>query len=263
MIETNVATNLAASEAGGRRVIALWSAPRSRSTAFLRMMMERDDIVTLHEPFSHLSDFGSTDVGDRRIETEKDLIEAIRGFSPGRRVFFKDTTDFHYPGVLADQRFLKEIQHTFIIRKPAEVIASHYALNPDVTADEIGFRRLYELFEAVRAATGTVPVVIDSDGLLDRPAETVEAYCARVGLTFLPGTLNWSNGTREEWLKAAEWHKDAGESVGFERAARQYEFTVDNHPPLAELHRQQVPYYEELLRHCLPVRATEVGSPME
>lgn len=236
------------------RIIAMWSAPRSRSTAFLRMMMEREDLTTLHEPFSHLKDFGSTEVAGRTIDTEAELIEAIRALAGTTPVFFKDTTDFRFPGVLADQRFLTEARHTFIIRRPDEVIASHYALDPDVTAEGIGFGRLHELFETVGTATGEVPVVVDSDDLLDHPADTVREYCARVGLPFVPGTLNWGTRTREEWQKAPQWHQDARRSGGFTRAPREYEFTVDNHPALADFHRRQLPYYEELRRHRLSPR---------
>ena len=35
-------------------IIALWTHPRSISTAFERVMMERGDLKILHEPFSYL-----------------------------------------------------------------------------------------------------------------------------------------------------------------------------------------------------------------
>jgi hypothetical protein len=35
-------------------IIALWTHPRSISTAFERVMMERKDFKILHEPFSYL-----------------------------------------------------------------------------------------------------------------------------------------------------------------------------------------------------------------
>lgn len=36
------------------RIVALWTHPRSVSTAFERVMMERGDFKILHEPFSYL-----------------------------------------------------------------------------------------------------------------------------------------------------------------------------------------------------------------
>jgi hypothetical protein len=41
-------------------VLALWSAPRARSTAFFRSMLERGDLLALHEPFEGLMYFGDT-----------------------------------------------------------------------------------------------------------------------------------------------------------------------------------------------------------
>lgn len=43
-------------------LLMLWSAPRSRSTAFFRMMAERGDFTVVHEPFSYLAEFGYADV---------------------------------------------------------------------------------------------------------------------------------------------------------------------------------------------------------
>ena len=87
-------------------MLALWSAPRCRSTAFARMMTERDDRVVVHEPFSRVVDFGEVKVGDRVAHTEQDVLAALRAIAAETPVFFKDTMDFHYPALLADESFL-------------------------------------------------------------------------------------------------------------------------------------------------------------
>lgn len=235
------------------RAIALWSAPRSRSTAFLRMAMEIKDLITLHEPFSHRADFGQTEVDGRVVTGEHELTEAIVELGRRKRVFFKDTTDFRYPAVFANEAFLTEVTHTFILRDPAEVIASHCALNPDLTADEVGFGRLHEIFHAVAAATGRPPVVVDSDLLLDEPEAVVRAYCAATGLEFTAGMLSWQPAERTEWKRASRWHTDAAQSSGFVRSQPGYARTVANDPILAGYDRDQRPYYEELLRHRITV----------
>ncbi|MFC8451289.1 sulfotransferase family protein [Kitasatospora sp. NPDC057223] len=199
----------------GPRILALWGAPRSRSTAFARMMAERGDHTTVHEPFSHLLDFGEAEVGDRKVHSEAELIAALRELAQDGPVFFKDTTDFHYPGLLADESFLREAAHTFIIRHPAEAITSHLALNPNLTRDEVGFSRLTEIFDAVRAAVGATPPVIDSDDLLAHPEETVRVYCGLVGIPFLPEALHWESGMREEWQRTARWHASTSQTTGF------------------------------------------------
>ncbi|HEX4431508.1 MAG TPA: hypothetical protein VHZ96_19725 [Frankiaceae bacterium] len=51
----------------------LWSAPRSRSTAFFRMMAERGDFTVVHEPFSYLAELGYADVAGERITSAAGL----------------------------------------------------------------------------------------------------------------------------------------------------------------------------------------------
>ena len=227
-------------------VLALWSAPRCRSTAFARMMTERDDRVVVHEPFSRVVDFGEVKVGDRIAHTEQDVLAALRATAAEGPVFFKDTTDFHYPALLADQAFLMAATHTFIIRDPAEAIASHHALNPNLGRDEIGFARLHEIFTAVQDATGTTPVVIDSDDLLDRPAETVRAYCTAVGISFLPDALSWEPGMRSEWQKTGRWHQSTSETSGFTPGAGGGAEAVAADPVLRAYFDYHLPYYEQL-----------------
>ncbi|TDB78365.1 sulfotransferase family protein [Micromonospora sp. KC723] len=234
-------------------LLALWSAPRSRSTAFERMMMQRGDFTVVHEPFSHVGDFGSAEVAGRAVRSEQELIGALLGL-PGR-TFFKDTTDFHYPLAVSEPGFLRGATHTFIIRDPAEVIVSHAALNPELTRDEVGLARLHEIFTAVREATGEVPVVIDSDDLLDRPEATVRAYCERVGIDFLPESLRWEAGVPGQWERTERWHRDASSSTGFgvRRSPEPAREEVRADPRLAGFHRYHLPFYAELREHRLTV----------
>ena len=227
-------------------VLALWSAPRCRSTAFARMMAERDDHVVVHEPLSRVVDFGEVEVGDRIARTEQDVLAELRAIAAEQPVFFKDTTDFHYPALLADESFLSAATHTFIIRDPAEAIASHHALNPDLGRDEIGFARLYEIFTAVQAATGATPVVIDSDDLLDRPAETVRAYCEAVGIPFVPDALNWQPGMQPEWQSTSKWHQSTSQTAGFARSSGGAAAAVAADPRLEAYRAYHMPYYEKL-----------------
>lgn len=229
-------------------MLALWSAPRCRSTAFARMITERGDFTTLHEPFSHLVDFGAAQVGDVTAHDEAGLISAIRSLAGQGPVFFKDTTDFHYPGLLADQAFLGDVVHTFIIRDPAAAIASHYALNRRLGRDEIGFAWLAEIYDAAAVASRTPPVVIDSDLLVRRPAETVAAYCRAVGMPFDPGALSWEPGMRSEWQRTSRWHESTSGTSGFVAGTGQQDTSalVANDPVLAGYLDYHLPFYEKL-----------------
>jgi hypothetical protein len=229
------------------RLLALWSAPRSRSTAFFRMMAERGDFQVVHEPFSYLAEFGETTVDGKVARTEPELLAALRDLAGRGPLFFKDTTDERYPGVLADKAFLaSDAVHTFIIRHPRDTIASYYALNPNVQRYQIGFDAQHELYESVRAATGRHPVVVDADDLVARPVAVVKAYCAEVGIPFLSEALTWRPGPRAEWRPSERWHAGASVSKGFTPPASDYGLDVEAHPVLGAYLRHHLPFYEKM-----------------
>lgn len=226
-------------------VFTLWSAPRARSTVFFRSMLERGDLLALHEPFCNLTCFGETDVDGLTFGSAVPLLTWLREETYGLNVFLKDTTDHRQPDVLADRRFLAESQHAFLIRRPEEIAASYCALYPDMRIHEVGLQALHELHTAVLAAGGTA-VVIDSDDLVARPEATMAAYCAAVGLPFMPRALEWEPGERPEWQRSARWHTDVAASSGFERRERVYAHTADSSGELARFAAHHRPFYEQL-----------------
>ncbi len=242
-------------------VFALWSAPRTRSTAFFRSMVERGDMTALHEPFCKLRDFGETDAGTRTFYSPQTLLDWLLDETHDMRVFLKDHPPTYYlPDVLADRRFLAEVRHAFIIRRPEEITASSYALSPRININSIGLEKLWEVQDAVREAGADASVVIDSDDLVTRPAATVAAYCAAVGLPFIPRALSWQPGELPEWREYARWHVDASASSGFERHEHVYPHTVENTPELARIAAHHRPFYERLYAQRLDVTPWEYAE---
>lgn len=76
-----------------------------------------------------------------------------------------------------DERFLDRLTNTFLIRDPPKAIASYYAMNSKVTADEIGLEQLALVFEQVTTLTGNRPIVVNADDLENDPDVTINAYC--------------------------------------------------------------------------------------
>jgi Sulfotransferase domain len=231
-------------------LLMLWSAPRSRSTAFFRMMAERGDCAVVHEPFSYLAEFGYADVGGRRVTSAPELITALLE-APGH-VFAKETTGRRYPEVLAAPEFLTgDAVHTFLIRHPRETIASYHGLYPDAPREKIGFESLYEIYTAVSRLTGREPAVLDAGDLMRDPAGIVAAYCARAGIAFLPEALTWTPWHRGEWQLSQRWHEDVAASAGFGDVANGTVSTgsdldVESHPVLSRYLEYHLPYYEKL-----------------
>ena len=247
-------------------VFALWSAPRARSTAFFRSMLERGDLLALHEPLEGLTYFGATEIEGRTFESAPSLLAWLRDDTRPVDVFLKETTDPQVRrAVLADRRFLAEASHAFLIRRPEEIAASLHAVitaiqeqdpdYPDMDIDSIGLDGLLELHTAVARAGGRPPVVIDAADLSARPAATMAAYCAAVGLPFLPQALTWEPGERPEWRRSARWHAEVAASSGFHADRRRHARTVETSEDLARFAAHHRPSYEHLHRLRLDVAA--------
>jgi hypothetical protein len=252
-MEVTVAVAVEHDQALAVAVFALWSAPRSRSTAFFRSMIERGDMIGVHEPFSDLAGLGETDVDGLTFRSAASLLAWLARQAPDVDVFLKDTTGRRHEAVLADRRLLSEARHAFLIRRPEEIAASSYSVESNMTVDAIGLELLHELHEAVRDAGGHRPVVIDSDDLVERPGPTMAAYCAAVGLPFLPQALTWDPGPRSEWRRSARWHVDVSASTGFAPRERMYTDTVESSDELARLAAHHRPFYEQLRAQRLDV----------
>lgn len=232
--------------------IALWAVPRSRSTAFLRVMMERGDLEVVHEPFSYLSGQGYFELAEHRATSMPELLGLLLERSvAGRRVFFKDTSDYRYDALLADPRLCRDLVNTFMIRDPAAAVASHYALHPEITLDEVGYEYLHTIFQTVRDTTGEVPPVIDGDDLVADPEGMLRAYCERVGLPFVSEALRWQPGRQTVWERTARWHQEVDRSTGLEPTRRRHAVRPDNNPRLAGLVEHHRPFYQAMHRHRL------------
>jgi len=224
-------------------------------------MAERGDMTVLHEPFCKLRDFRETDAGARTFDSPQTLLAWLLDETHDMRVFLKDHPPTYYlQDVLADQRFLAEARHAFLIRRPEEIAASSYALDRRMNINSLGLERLCEVQDAVREAGADASLVIDSDDLVARPAATMAAYCAAVGLPFLPRALTWEPGERPEWRQYGRWHMDASASAGFERHEHVYRHTVENTPDLARVAAHHQPFYERLYAQRLDVTPWEQAA---
>jgi len=235
--------------------IVLWAVPRSRSTAFLRIMLERGDLEVAHEPFSYLQTDGHFEFAGRHVTSPIELLDAMLEVNAeGRRVFAKDTSDYTYTPLFEDERLFGDVINTFMIREPRSAISSHYAINPEATLDEYGFEYLHAIFDAVRSATGEIPLVIDGDDLVADPEATVRAYCERVGLEFMPEAMRWDPGQQESWQRTNRWHSEVAESSGLVAKAPERRETPDTNEHLRRVAEHHQPFYDALARHRLTFR---------
>ena len=231
-------------------------------------MLQRGDLLALHEPLEGVISFGYTEIQGRTFHSPTSLLSWLVDETHGVNVFLKETTDRRvFDIILSDQRFLAEARHAFLIRHPSAIAASLHAvigkvkeqdpLYPDMDLESIGLGRLHRLHSAVSDAGGHSPVVIDSDDLVARPEATMAAYCAAVELRFVAEALTWEPSERPEWRRTARWHAEVSQSSRFERRDQQYAENVETSDELALFAAHQLPFYEQLYAQRLDVAAKE------
>ncbi|MFO7740740.1 MAG: sulfotransferase family protein [Anaerolineae bacterium] len=243
-------------------ILPLWSVPRSVSTGFERMMMERGDFKVVHEPLSYFfyaKEQAAAAVG-MQVDPDHpqdfdDIMAMIKSEAEDAPVFFKDMG--YHVHRRADREFLSQFVNSFIIRDPAITLPSHHKLNPDFTLVEAGYKELHDLFEMVVDVTGEIPAVVDGEDLIDDPYGVVEGYCEVVGIPFLPQSLSWGEGLKPEWKTWEEWHLDAAKSTGFIKGMESFDFTVRDVPRLSEMYDECWPHYEALYEHRIRGHSTE------
>jgi hypothetical protein len=238
------------------RILALWAHPRSLSTALERVFIERGDFEVMHEPFSvvyylheHRADAAHASFRSDESADYGSIRNSILQVAELRPVFFKDMCYHCHDHLMQDDAFLQRTTNVFLVRNPRQAIASHYAKNPKVTSEEIGYEKQAHVFRRVLKVTSASPAVIAAEDLQQNPEAVVRALCRRLGVEDRPDALNWQVGQREEWDNWRQWHREVAVSSSIQGGQTNYAETVDNHSKLACFYRHHRPYYDEMQRH--------------
>ena len=155
--------------------IAMWSGPRTISTAMMRSWENRPDCTVVDEPFyaCYLLETGLQHPCREAVVASQstDRAEVIRQLTEqpvATPLFYQKHMTKHMPRGM-DMQWCAGLRHCFLIRDPAEVIASYLKRMPAVDEHDIGIARQAELFREISAVTGKTPCVIDSADVLRNP----------------------------------------------------------------------------------------------
>ncbi len=198
-------------------IVVLWATPRTVSTAFERMMIERGDHIVFDEPYSTYYYFGADAPSSRFDSVLPDsepaqITAKLTEAATRSRVFVKDMA--YQAGPLLEPGFLGRFVNTFIIREPTSALASFARRWPDLTEEEAGYSRLLQAYE-IASSLGAPPPVIDSDDLRADPVGIVRAWCDAVDLAFMESALSWPPGMQPQWSLWADWYDGVAASTGF------------------------------------------------
>lgn len=244
-------------EPGGLAIrIAMWSGPRSLSTALMRAWENRPDTVVVDEPFyaCYLAHSGAAHpLRDAVMAAQpsdwRAVIATLTGPVPGGRPihYQKHMTHHLLPEVSLD--WLDHVRSGFLIRHPLEMAASWTrARNVVPTLADLGVVRQAEIFDRVAEGLGRAPPVVDAGDLLDAPERALSALCDALDVPFEARMLRWPPGPRPtDGIWADHWYGSVRESTGFVRPGP----SAPPPPGLEPVIDAALPYYERLSRHRL------------
>ncbi len=160
----------------------------------------------------------------------------------------KQMTHHLLPEISRD--WLRDVTNCFLIRDPAEVIASYIKKNPEPELNDLGFVQQAEIFDFVRHQTGSIPPVIDADDVLRDPERMLRLLCDAIGVEFSDAMLSWPPGPRDtDGIWAKYWYAEVERSTGFQ-LYRERKIELPDH--LREMEQRCRECYEQL--HAVRLR---------
>jgi Sulfotransferase domain len=229
-----------ADTAGPATRIAMWSGPRTVSTALMRSWENRPDTTVADEPLyafyldrTGLDHPGRDEVIASQPTDWRVVLAELAGPLPAGAAigYAKHMTHHLLPEV--DRAAFAPFRHAHLIRDPRELLASYARVRAEPTLDDLGLRQQAEIFEAFGGP------VVDSRELLADPPAVLAALCRALGVPFDIRMLAWPPGPRDsDGVWAPYWYDSVWSSTGF----------VPYRPPAAPLPAR----LEPLAERCLP-----------
>ena len=203
--------------------IAMWSGPRTISTAMMRAWENRKDCEVWDEPLypwwlaatgtehpgrghvlaAHDCDLDPASLASRLASADGDLMS-----------YQKHMTHHLLPEF--PREWMEGARHAFLIRRPDRVLASLAKRLPSATTQDTGLPQQVELLHWLDAHGHAPPPVIDSDDVLGAPSPMLESLCQSLGVPFDPAMLEWPAGGRDSDGAWADWWYDSVRaSTGF------------------------------------------------
>lgn len=232
----------------------MWSGPRTVSTALMRSFGNRPDTVVADEPLYafYLARTGLDHPGRDQILSSmpngwRDVLSDLAAgpLPAGKSVLFaKHMTHHLLPEV--GHRALAPFRHAYLIRDPAELLASYAKVRSAPEFADLGIAQ-----QASILADFPGPVV-DSRDLLADPEGMLRALCGALGIPFDEAMLSWPPGPRPtDGVWGRYWYEGVWRSTGFAPYRPPESPLPERLAPLAERCR---PYYERLHAHRLTAR---------
>lgn len=244
-------------------IIILLSHPRSLSTAFERIIREREDMIVLHEPFTYLyylKNFpNSSELSDfpaNFSKTYSGLKNWIFELSKEKTVFIKDMGFSVIEYFKQDKDFVNNpnVSFVYLIRHPIKVLPSLYKIMPDASLEFIGYEALYNLKDII-----PIKYIFDADDLENKPEIIYNQFCNILNITKIAKALSFQLPPSEDWK--GDWYTHISASKEIEKSNRIYNVDKNGNPLFEEIdpknrakwlgiYKSQLPFFTKLKALC-------------
>ncbi len=216
MLRSEVTTSDTSSTAPTR--IAMWSGPRTLSTALLRSWASRADTAVVDEPLYafYLRHALVHHPGrDEILASQSDawpvvVRELTTGpLGGGARIGYQKHMAHHLlPEV--DREALRPLRHAFLIRDPSALISSYARVRDRPTLPDLGLAQQVDIHRRFGGP------VVDADDILRAPAAVLAALCAALDVAWDPAMLSWPAGPQAtDGVWGPHWYDSVWASTGF------------------------------------------------
>jgi hypothetical protein len=216
--------------------IAMWSGPRTISTALMRSWENRPDTVVVDEPLYGFY-LASTSVQHPGRD------EIIQSMPNGWREVLDELTLAPLPASKNIYYAKHMTHHLLLIRDPRQLLASYAKVRAAPVLADLGLEQQVEIFRTFGGP------VVDASDILRQPEPTLRALCDALGVPFDTAMLSWPAGPRDtDGVWARYWYDGVWRSTGF---GPYREPATELPPHLEPLARACQPFYDELSAHRL------------
>ena len=173
------------------QIIAMWSGPRSLSTALMRSFENREDCYVSDEPFygnflqrTHIKHPGrKTILSAMEIDREK-IIRELQDIDKSKNLIWYQKHMTHHMFIEDDFQWINNINNCFLIRNPQKIIISYAKIYKEVSLELVGCKQQKHIFDTVLQHQNRIPIVVDAEDLQNSPKSILSQLCNHLNITF-------------------------------------------------------------------------------
>ena len=202
--------------------IAMWSGPRSISTALMRSFENRPDTVVSDEPFYayYLNETGIEHPFHKEVISGGNtnwnrIVNNITGSIPDRKAIWYQKHMVQHNLPEKSLKWIEKLQNCLLIRHPQEVILSYLKKYEIISIYQLGCPQQVELYNMLKKM-GFPPLVLDAGDVLKNPNQMLKLLCNKLMIPFYAQMLTWPAGRRKsDGIWGRHWYGSVEASTGF------------------------------------------------